>query len=569
MKSTMKQFLLGLVILPVVSQAQWNSTPGNVFLNSPANFVGIGTATPQGKLDVSSGDVYLRSMNGGITQFTNPNGEEGLSVFSPFGGLNTNRADIRFNGQSLKLGCNTGISPIGPVPNNNLMFMTTAGNFGIGIATPSSKFEINSNLANTSGLKFTQLNGGSPLGVSSGSVLTLNAAGEVVLVNDSIRVYAPGTGISFAGNVINSLWKGAYTSGYYTIEPANNSASTFITVGTAPSGGANNKATVYSNLTYSPLYHAGGIEYSGVHGDAYRSTYTGINSMYGVMGTAENNGTQGGTAAGVYGLATSTNNNVIKIGVYGDSYNTGFNDWAVYSNGPQFSTSSSFWSTSDERLKKDIQEYSGAIETIRQLNTKTYTYRNDGKFATINFAKNRQVGFIAQELEKVIPEMVTEAPLFFNKHDKDPNNDVTEKYKAVNYVYLIPVLTQAIKEQQAEIETQQKQIEALMATIAELKSSTGINDKAIDVKEGWISQNHPNPFTKQTIIDYKLPAGTKTASVGIYDLNGRQVKLYSLSSEPTGSVTVEGDSLQAGMYVYSLVVNGIPYQTKKMIIARD
>ena len=48
-----------------------------------------------------------------------------------------------------------------------------------------------------------------------------------------------------------------------------------------------------------------------------------------------------------------------------------------------------------------------------------------------------QYGFIAQELEKVLPELV---------------NDGDDGYKTVNYIGVIPVLTQAMQEQQAEIE---------------------------------------------------------------------------------------------------------------------
>ena len=70
-----------------------------------------------------------------------------------------------------------------------------------------------------------------------------------------------------------------------------------------------------------------------------------------------------------------------------------------------------------------------------------------------NASSKLQYGFIAQEIEKVIPELVTE----------DSNG-----YKAVNYIGVIPVLTQAIQEQQKEIEQLKEENQKLNNTLQEL-----------------------------------------------------------------------------------------------------
>ena len=109
------------------------------------------------------------------------------------------------------------------------------------------------------------------------------------------------------------------------------------------------------------------------------------------------------------------------------------------------------WTSSDKRLKKNVKNVESALELVNKLQPKKYEYKTDGKYGTANFTKGKVYGFLAQDLEKIIPEMVTTAPIKFNSKDKDDHNDYSEDYKAVSYQMLIPILTQAIKEQQQEI----------------------------------------------------------------------------------------------------------------------
>ncbi|MBI5541603.1 MAG: tail fiber domain-containing protein [Bacteroidia bacterium] len=110
--------------------------------------------------------------------------------------------------------------------------------------------------------------------------------------------------------------------------------------------------------------------------------------------------------------------------------------------------------TSDARLKKNIRPLESSLNKILSLNGKVFDWREEilfkgeidaGKPVSYDELKNK-IGFIAQELELVLPEVVT-----INKNTG---------YKAVNYEAIIPVVTEAIKEQQ-------KQIEALKTIVAE------------------------------------------------------------------------------------------------------
>jgi chaperonin cofactor prefoldin len=85
--------------------------------------------------------------------------------------------------------------------------------------------------------------------------------------------------------------------------------------------------------------------------------------------------------------------------------------------------------------------------------------------------QGRQVGLIAQEVETVLPELVTT--------DKD-----AEPTKGVNYIGLVPVTIKAIQEQQAQIENQQERI-------AELRKQLGQQRHQIDDLKKLICLDHP------------------------------------------------------------------------------
>ncbi len=86
------------------------------------------------------------------------------------------------------------------------------------------------------------------------------------------------------------------------------------------------------------------------------------------------------------------------------------------------------WS-SDVRLKEEIQSIADGLEAVKKLRPVSYHRKQ-------NPLSNKEVGLVAQEVEKVLPELVTE--------DADG-------YKYINYVGIIPVLIKAIQEQEERI----------------------------------------------------------------------------------------------------------------------
>ena len=92
-----------------------------------------------------------------------------------------------------------------------------------------------------------------------------------------------------------------------------------------------------------------------------------------------------------------------------------------------------YGSPSDIRLKENIEVIANPIEKVQQLKGITFNYKKDG---------GKSTGLIAQDLEKVLPEVVYET------HDID---DPDIKFKAVRYGNVVGLLVEAIKEQQETI----------------------------------------------------------------------------------------------------------------------
>lgn len=211
--------------------------------------------------------------------------------------------------------------------------------------------------------------------------------------------------------------------------------------------------------------------------------------------------------------------------------------------------------TSDRRFKDNIRPVESALDKIRQLQGSTYTFRTE-EFKEYNFGQGTQYGFIAQDVEKVIPEIVA-------KFDNG--------YYGINYTSLIPVLTEAIKEQDQIITAQKTEIDEMKSEIAELRSQ--FNDlkagQAGNNLDGFrLEQNSPNPFGQNTVIAYAVPTGTTGARINVYDLTGRTIKSFNLS-DAAGLITISAGELNNGLYIYDLQVNGRQVLERKMSVAKD
>ncbi|MEL6124088.1 MAG: tail fiber domain-containing protein, partial [Bacteroidota bacterium] len=112
------------------------------------------------------------------------------------------------------------------------------------------------------------------------------------------------------------------------------------------------------------------------------------------------------------------------------------------------------FASSDARFKKNVTSVDGALDKVKAINGVNYDFKV-GEFKGYDFPQTRQLGFIAQNLESVVPEVVI------------TNAD---GYKAVDYAKLTALLNEAIKEQQAQIDNQNNVITAQQAMLETLMS---------------------------------------------------------------------------------------------------
>ena len=102
--------------------------------------------------------------------------------------------------------------------------------------------------------------------------------------------------------------------------------------------------------------------------------------------------------------------------------------------------------SSDERLKNFHGKIENALDKVDKLNGYYYEWNDVAKDIDKDaFKDGMEVGVSAQEIEKVLPEIVTEAPIVA-AHNLDTD------YKTVHYDKVVPLLIEAIKELKAEIE---------------------------------------------------------------------------------------------------------------------
>ena len=115
---------------------------------------------------------------------------------------------------------------------------------------------------------------------------------------------------------------------------------------------------------------------------------------------------------------------------------------------------------SDGRTKKNITEITGALDKIMKLRGTTYQYKDQYQYYL--GGSSTYYGFIAQELEEVFPDMVYEKDITppNTRAFKTPETDLG-KVKTVSLVSMVPVLVEAIKEQQTQIEELKKEIDIL------------------------------------------------------------------------------------------------------------
>lgn len=271
-------------------------------------------------------------------------------------------------------------------------------------------------------------------------------------------------------------------------------------------------------------------------------------SIYGVAGNATS-----GWNFGVSGFLSGNNGGT---GIYGSSKNdNGFNTGGRYAglfHGDIKTTDAVYASVyntfADSRFTNNSQQIeSGSLDNLMQISVLKYSLKqinvdSGEKTKTLGYFNDdsgilgiEHFGLSGQEIKEIYPNLVSESQ---------------DGYLTINYVEMIPLLIQSIQELKSELD--------------ELKTNTKVSER-ISEKTSVLYQNSPNPFRDRCVIKCTIPAAIQQASFYIYDYNGRQIHHRTIKDRGSVQIVVEGNELEAGLYLYSLVTDGELIDTKRMI----
>jgi len=422
----------------------------DLVLNDTGGNVGIGVTAPTQKLHVN-GNVNVPT---GSCYMVN-----GVCITS--GGL----------GGSGTLNYVSKFSPNGTTLANSLIF-DNGTNVGIGSATPDSKLEVFGTGASPS------LSSDVGIFKVSGNITQELAFGEYTAApfafwmqtkkssNDgsswplAINPLGGNVGIGTA-NPIGKLDVSNGTSNMYVGFASTNYPRLYLG-GTAASGvaGIINKVNTATTLYFGEPGDTGGYQFRGT-GTFYAQGGVGIGTLspetkLHVVGNQRLDGT-------LLETDVNTANGVAqRLGLYnwdGDFVLANFtgttwtsNRMTIDVNGNVIASGNvnadAFIYNSDARLKKDVASLSGNLHKVLQLKPVTYLWKD-----TSNYPEGTQIGFIAQDVEKIEPTVV---------HTDD------EGMKAIDYARLTPLLVGSVQELNAKVEAQQKQIDELREKIEDI-----------------------------------------------------------------------------------------------------
>jgi hypothetical protein len=425
-KITMKKILLAAAIL-------FYSATNIIFSQSLAINTDGTTANASAMLDIKSTTKGLL-----IPRMTTL---ERTAIVSPATGLQVYDTDLNllyfYNGTAwtaITIAANYWTSSGGNIYNN------TGTNVGIGATVPGDKLEVNGNI------RF------SGAGTLLAAPSTVGSAYSVTVKAGDPYVPVGGSGGSVNITATNNMPAGG--SGYSNLGPSGNinltSGSGYNTAG----GNINITAGQTScwSLTgnsHSDVNIQGGANL--VAADAasinvYGGGTVGVgcptaNAIGGNLilksGIGTGTGAQGNIQLlnGNVGIGTSAPSS--KLEVCGNTRIIG-----TLNVSSTVTSSSGITCPSDLRYKKNIVPLDNPIEKLMQINAVQYNWRKE-EFPNMNFNDKLQTGFIAQDLEKIFPEMVF--------------TDDTG-YKSIDYSRLTPLLVETIKEQQKQIEVIKKRL---------------------------------------------------------------------------------------------------------------
>jgi hypothetical protein len=316
------------------------------------------------------------------------------------------------------------------IESSSVIFSTGSNTFG---DQQSDVFNITGSLFQTGSTSFSELTGSlfafssslnSRIGIVD--VTTLSASiyqtdttqSNNILINSASAAGAFASASSYSGSfstILNTL------AGNITI--AQNSANGAYASASAYSGSSYTRdANQDTNITNTSASAWGAFQSASLYSGSF---YTTINTVIANVNTAQNSANGAYASASAYSASAATT--YAKLGVE----NT-FTQTQIISGSLNVTGDVVAYSTSDERLKDNIQLISNPIQKVQQLRGVEFDWNDKSIFK----AGKHDYGVIAQDVEKVLPELVKES---------------STGYLAVDYDKMIGLLIEVVKEQEKRI----------------------------------------------------------------------------------------------------------------------
>lgn len=404
-----------------------------------AGNVGVGTSSATGRFQI----IPLGNINqASVLDAT----KAGLIIGSPSSGIIMDANQIESQGSTLNLNFNS---------NRNISMVEGGGKISVGHASPNARVDLmdeswqfriqnpgiggddwyigSSNSGWAAGRRKFII---SPTSSSNSAVISIDSIGYVGIgtVNQATKLHVLG------GNDVNVSGGGYLTLGSATstnigidnneIMARNNGATSTLFLN-ADGGAISLRTSGFSNIT-DDVNITGSIK-----------LYLGASEEFIFDKSASN------TDPSLYPTAS-------EYGLIGKSGNEMFN---IRSKRFYAESSFNYLAYSDFRIKENIRKIDNPLETIKNIEGVAYDIKKEHYYESgrdkDEFQRTHQMGFVAQDIEKVLPQLV--------------QIDGETGLKTVGYMGMIPVLVEAVKEQQKLIDTQNQLIEELENRIDKLE----------------------------------------------------------------------------------------------------
>ena len=212
--------------------------------------------------------------------------------------------------------------------------------------------------------------------------------------------------------------------------------------------------------------------------------------------------------------------------------------------------------TSDSTLKRDIKPILNIASSLYQL--QPYQFRRKSEFYEIGLSVEERkynqeevidnriyFGLMAQEVQKVFPNLVY----------ADSSGVLS-----VDYVSFIPLMLQELKNQRNEFVLLKEEIQKNQTSST---ASLQIKDERFSNK---LFQNYPNPANDYTSIKCTIDLDATEANLYIYDSGGSLIEKQIINERGEAYVQLDTQNYPSGMYCYFLVIDGVPNDSKQLIV---